>query len=271
MADLSLWVHMRSSSSEPLCGFGLVLARTETSVERTRQLFQADDWFRVAIMSRVLLTGFGPYGNTPTNPAEAVAKQLDGETIGGAHVASRIVPCEWFKSIDAAAEGIRETKPEVVIMLGEYGGRAEITVERLAHNLNDSARYALEDNDGVVLQDALTAPDGPVAYYATAPIRAMVLAMREAGIPADISDTPGTLVCNHLMYGVLHRIAVEHSPIRAGWVHLPHLPSVAALEANLGAPSMSTETAAEGVRAAIGAAVLHATDVTDPVRSRWQI
>ena len=132
-------------------------------------------------------------------------------------------------------------------------------------------RYGLRDNAGVELQDTLTAPDGPVAYYATAPIRAMVLAMRAAGIPADISDTPGTLVCNHLMYGVLHHIATEQLPIRAGWLHLPALPSVAALEENLGSPSMSTETAAEGVRAAIAAAVANETDVTTAVRSRWQI
>ncbi len=222
-------------------------------------------------MPTVLITGFGPYAHTPINPAESVARRLDGETIGGATVVSRIVPCNWFKSIEAAADGIRETQPELVVMLGEYGGRAEITVERLAHNLNDSARYGLEDNDGVVLQDAPTAPDGPVAYYATAPIRAMVLAMRGMGVPADISDTPGTLVCNHLMYGVLHHIAVEKLPIRAGWIHLPHLPSVAALEQNLGAPSMSTETSAEGVRAAIAAALDHPKDVDDVVRSRWQI
>ncbi len=73
------------------------------------------------------------------------------------------------------------------------------------------------------------------------------------------------------MYGVLHHIAVENLGIRAGWMHLPHLPSVAALEENLGAPSMSTETAAQGVRAAIAAAVAHPNDVKDPVRSRWQI
>jgi len=222
-------------------------------------------------MPTVLVTGFGPYGHTPDNPAQSVAEALDGETIAGATVVGRVVPCKWFKSIEAATGGIREVEPELVVMLGEYGGRAMITVERLAHNLNDSTRYGLEDNDGVVLQDERTAPEGPVAYYASAPIRAMVLAMRAAGIPADISDTPGTLVCNHLMYGVLHHIAVERLPIRAGWIHLPHLPKVAALEENLGAPSMSAETAAAGVRAAIAAAVQNPVDLGDAVRSRWQI
>ena len=222
-------------------------------------------------MPRVLVTGFGPYGHTPVNPAQLVAEELHGDVIGGASVESRIVPCKWFQSIDATAAAIRETEPELVVMLGEYGGRAMLTVERLAHNLNDSTRYGLADNDGVELQDAPTAPDGPVAYYSTAPIRAMVLAMREAGIPADTSDTPGTLVCNHLMYGVLHHIAVERLPVRAAWIHLPALPSVAALEANLGEPSMSVETSAHGVRAGIAAALRHERDVDLPVRSRLQI
>lgn len=222
-------------------------------------------------MSTVLVTGFGPYGNTPHNPAESVARAIDGETIAGATVVSRVVSCNFFQSIDEAAAAIRETSPELVVMLGEYGGRAMLTVERLAHNLNDSARYGLTDNAGVELQDEPTAKDGPVAYYATAPIRAMVLAMRAVGVPADISDTPGTLVCNHLMYGVLHHIAVENLPIRAGWIHLPALPCVAAREENLGEPSMSTETSAEGVRAAIAAAIEHRVDVTAPVRGRLQI
>ena len=116
-----------------------------------------------------------------------------------------------------------------------------------------------------------TAPDGPAAYYATVPIRAMVKAMRAAGVPADISDCTATFGCNHLMYGVLHHIAVNELPVRAGWVHVPALPEVAALEANLGMPSMSAETSAEGLRAGIAAIVANPTDITDPVRSRLQI
>ncbi len=149
---------------------------------------------------KVLLTGYGPFGNTPANPAEAVVRALDGVSIAGA-----------------------------------------------------------------------TAPDGPVAYYATLPIRAMVTAMREAGIPADISDTAATFCCNHLMYGALHHIAVNRLPIRAGWVHLPHLPEVAAREENLGAPSMSAETSIAGMRACIRAIVEHPQDIRAAVVSRLQI
>ncbi len=222
-------------------------------------------------MATVLVTGFGPYGHTPKNPAQSVAEALDGEVLGGATVVARVVPCTFFGSIDATVAAIRELQPVFVAMLGEYGGRAMITVERLAHNLNDSTRYGLSDNAGLELQGRPTVPNGPVAYYATAPIRAMVLAMRAAGIPADISDTPGTLVCNHLMYGVLHHLAVDESAVRAAWIHLPHLPEVAAREENLGAPSMSAETAAAGVRVAITAALEHAVDVDEPVRSLLQV
>jgi pyroglutamyl-peptidase len=219
----------------------------------------------------VLLTGFEAFGTTPVNPAERVARYLDGETVGGATIVARIVPNTFFTCIDVVRAAIAELRPDVVVMMGEHGGRAMITVERIAQNLNDGARYGLRDNDGKLLQGEPTVPGGPAAYYATLPIRAMVRAMRDAGIPSDISDTAATFCCNHLMYGVLHHIAVEGSGLRAGWVHLPHLPEVAALERNLGAPSMSVETAAAGVRAAIAAIGAHPQDITDSIASRFQI
>jgi pyroglutamyl-peptidase len=222
-------------------------------------------------MTTVLLTGFEAFGHTPINPAEQVARALDGTRINDATVAARIIPNVFFKSIDVVRGAIEEVSPGAVVMMGEYGGRAVITVERIAHNLNDSTRYRLADNDGCALQDQPTVPGGPVAYYATLPIRAMVKAMRQAGIPSDISDTPGTFCCNHLMYGILHHIAAADLNIRAGWIHLPYLPSTAALEQNLGAPSMSVETSAAGVSTAIRTILEHAADIPDAVLSRFQI
>jgi pyroglutamyl-peptidase len=99
----------------------------------------------------------------------------------------------------------------------------------------------------------------------------MVKAMREAGIPSDISDTPGTFCCNHLMYGILHHISSNGLPIRAGWIHLPHLPVVAALPENLGAPSMSAETSATGVEVALRAVLENTQDIDEPILSRLQI
>lgn len=222
-------------------------------------------------MRKVLLTGFEPYGNTPTNPAESVARALDGTLVGDAEIVSRIVPNVFFECIDFVCAAISEVQPELVIMLGEYGGRAMITVERLAQNFNDGTRYQLSDNAGNVLQGQPTVAEGPAAYYTTLPLRAMVKAMRAAGIPSDISDAAGTFCCNHLMYGVLHHIAQEQLPIRAGWIHLPHLPSVAAMEENLGAPSMSVKTSTAGVKAGIQAALEHPKDIDEPSVSRLQI
>lgn len=222
-------------------------------------------------MTRVLLSGFERYGTTPVNPAEGVANALDGASIHGAAVTGLVAPSRWFDCIDAVMATATEIRADLIVMTGEYGGRSMITVERIAQNLNDSARYGVADNTGRVLEDDLTAPDGPVAYWTTVPLRAMVLAMREHGVPADISDAPGTLMCNHLMYGVLHRVATTAMPARVGWIHLPHLPEVAALDINLGAPSMALETSVEGTRIAIAAALEHARDVHAHVHSRLQI
>lgn len=222
-------------------------------------------------MTRVLLSGFERYGTTPVNPAEGVARALDGATIDGASVTGIVAPSRWFDCIDAVTDAIAAIAPDLVVMTGEYGGRSMITVERIAQNLNDSARYGVADNDGRILEDDLTAPDGPVAYWTTVPLRAMVLALRNSGIPADISDAMGTLMCNHLMYGVLHHVATRDIATRVGWIHLPHLPSVAALDINLGAPSMALETSVEAVRIAIAAALSHADDVEANVHSRLQI
>lgn len=222
-------------------------------------------------MSTVLLTGYGPFGNTPVNPAEQVARALDGERVGEAEIASRIVPNNFFEAIDVVTSAIEETAPTLVVMMGEFGGRSMITVERVALNYNDSTRYGLTDNRGRSLQGEPTVPGGPTAIYATAPIRAMVQAMRRAGIPADISDTPGTFGCNHLMYGVLYYLENKGLNAAAAWIHLPALPSVAAREENLGMPSMSAETSATGVRIAIEAALTHPEDVDSPVASRFQI
>ena len=222
-------------------------------------------------MTTVLLTGFEAFGHTPINPAEQVAKALDDRSIDGSKITSRIVPNVFFKAIEFVRAAIEDIRPGVVVMMGEFGGRAVITVERIAHNLNDSTRYRLADNDGCALQGQPTVPGGPVAYYSTLPIRAMVKAMRQAGIPSDISDTPGTFCCNHLMYGILHHIATEDLQIRAGWIHLPYLPSTAALEENIGAPSMSVETSTEGVLTAIRAIIANPEDIQQPVFSRFQM
>ena len=141
-------------------------------------------------MTTVLLTGFEAFGHTPINPAEQVARALDGKGLDDSKIVGRIVPNVFFKSIDYVVAAIEEVRPSIVVMMGEYGGRAVITIERIAHNLNDSTRYRLVDNDGCELQGQPTVPGGPVAYYTTLPIRAMVKAMRQAGICSIFSPGP---------------------------------------------------------------------------------
>ncbi|MBG6202202.1 pyroglutamyl-peptidase [Labrenzia sp. EL_13] len=222
-------------------------------------------------MKTILLTGFEAFGTTPVNPAEKVARHLDGETVEGVRIVSSVIPNTFFVCIDAVKAAMAQSGADAVVMMGEFGGRAAITVERFALNFNDATRYGLKDNAGVSLQNKPTAPEGPLAYQSTLPLRAMVKAMRDGGVPADISDAAGTFCCNHLFYGVLHHLAQTNRTTPAGWIHLPHLPEVAAMDANLGAPSMSVETAAAGLRLALSALVKHPQDIDDAISGRLQI
>ena len=221
-------------------------------------------------MKKILITGFGDWAGSSANPAKAVANALDGTSVAGTTISTVIAPSIFDEMVGVVTDEIDRVLPDIVIMLGEFCGRSMMTVERLAQNLIDATRYDMGDESGSRPQDMQVVPGGPAAYYATLPIRAMVKAMRQAGIPSDISDTAGTFGCNLLMYGVLHHIAQRGLPIRAGWIHLPSLPATAALEDNLGMPSMSLETQIHGLRAAIAAVVKNEKDIDDPIRSQWQ-
>ena len=221
-------------------------------------------------MKKILITGFGDWEGSSDNPAKLVADALDGESVAGATIGTVIAPSIFDEMVGVVTDEIDRVSPEIVIMMGEFCGRSMMTVERLAQNLIDATRYDMGDESDSRPQDKSVVAGGPVAYYATLPIRAMVQAMRRTGIPADISDTAGTFGCNLLMYGVLHHIAQRDLPIRAGWIHLPSLPVTAALEINLGMPSMSVETQVNGLRAAVAAAVENEKDINDQIRSLWQ-
>ncbi|MEM9226397.1 MAG: pyroglutamyl-peptidase I [Verrucomicrobiota bacterium] len=220
-------------------------------------------------MAKVLLTGFGDWAGSKNNPAKAVALALSGEQIAGAEVVAHVPPSIFAEMVPSVTEQIDAHKPDVVISMGEYGGRSMMTVERIAQNYLDATRYGIGDEAGQQPQGEIV-PGGPAGIYSNLPIRAMVKAMRAAGIPADISDTAATFGCNLLMYGVLYHVTSNKLPIRAGWVHLPAFPETAALEANLGMPSMHLDTQVAGLRAAIEAIMTHEEDITDPVKSLFQ-
>ncbi len=197
----------------------------------------------------VLVTGFDPFGGESANPSWEVCTRLP-RSIAGMRVETCRVPCEFRRSIEVAAEAIERLRPSLVVCLGQAGGRAHLSVERVAINLDDARA---SDNAGAAPIDAAIANGGPPAYFATLPIKAMVAAMHAAGVPAEVSNTAGTYVCNHLMYGVLHFIAASGAQARAGFIHVPYSeeqvidkPAIAA---------MAIATMVRGVEAAIAAAV----------------
>lgn len=203
----------------------------------------------------VLVTGFEPFGGEARNPSWEVCERLPG-AIAGLRVEVCRVPCEFRRSIEVVAEAIERHRPALVVCLGLASGRMQLSVERVAINVDD-ARIA--DNAGAQPLDEPIAASAPPAYFATLPVKAMVAAMRAAGVPAEVSSSAGTFVCNHLMYGVLHFLAASGKRARAGFIHVP-----CAEEQVLdkpGTPAMALATMVRGVEAAIAAAQANARDV----------
>lgn len=202
----------------------------------------------------ILITGFAPFGGERTNPSWEIAKALP-KTIAGFRLETLRVPTEFGKAIAVTSKAIDTLNPAIVLCLGQAGGRAKMSVERIAINLDDAA---IADNAGVQMIDEAIDRNAPAAYFCTLPVKAMVAAMAEAKIPAEVSNSAGTFVCNHLLFGVLHHLAVNEPKTRAGFIHVPFLPSQVVDKPAL--PSMSLETMVQGVRAAIMAAIKTKTD-----------
>ena len=211
----------------------------------------ADD--RRNSMKRILLTGFEPFGGSARNPSAEVARALDGTPIGGALIVGRILPSVLGKSRKELIALIQETSPSIVLCLGLAGGRQGLSVERVAINVDD-ARIA--DNAGNQPVDTPVIRGGPVAYWSTLPIKAIVRALAGEGIPATVSQTAGTFVCNHVFYALMHALAGNRS-VRAGFIHVPFLPEQAAS----GQASMPFDLQVRGVRIALGTALAVRRDV----------
>ena len=203
----------------------------------------------------VLVTGFEPFGGESLNPSWEICTRLP-RAIAGMRVEILRVPCEFRRSIEVAAEAIERLRPKLVILLGQAGGRAHLSVERVAINVDDARQ---PDNAGAAPVDEAIALEGPPAYFATLPVKAVARAMRAAGVPAEVSNSAGTYVCNHLMYGVLHFLAASGAGGRAGFIHLPYAEEQVLDKP--GAPALSVDTMAKGVAAAIAAASRNAEDI----------
>lgn len=199
-------------------------------------------------MKKLLLTGFDPFGGEAVNPSWEIARRLDGETVGGYQVVARRLPVVWGKAVAEITAQIEAVQPDLIISLGQ-SGRPEMSPERVGINVSDGTAA---DNAGVLKTDEPIAADGPVGYWSRLPVKAMAAAMRAVGVPAKVSNSAGTYLCNHVMYGTLHYLAQAGSCTPAGFIHVPGLPEQAAPRSK-GEPTMGIETQVRGIRAAIEA------------------
>jgi pyroglutamyl-peptidase len=211
-----------------------------------------------AAFANVLVTGFEPFDRDPINPSWEVARAVDGWHCAGHHVRAVQLPCVFGRAIERLDAALAEHRPPLVVCLGLAGGRSEWTPERVAINCDDAR---IPDNAGQQPIDQPVIAAGPAAYFSTLPIKAIVQALRAADVPASVSNTAGTFVCNHIFYALMHRLASTPAlaATRGGFVHVPLLPEQAARLP--GAPSMALATQVDAVRVLLQTALTVQTDV----------
>lgn len=204
---------------------------------------------------KILVTGFDPFGGESVNPAwEAVSRIKD--EIAGAEVIKLQVPTVFKRSIERLEAGIAEHKPDAVICVGQAGGRFDVTPERVAINIDDAR---IKDNEGNQPIDIPVFEDGAPAYFSTLPVKAIVKEINEAGLPSTLSNTAGTFVCNHIMYGVLYLAEKKYPKMRAGFIHVPYIPQQ--VVDKKGSPSMALEDIVKSLEAAVKAVVENDKDI----------
>ncbi len=190
----------------------------------------------------VLLTGFEPFNGATVNPSWEAVSLVSG-------VRTARLPCVFGESLTHLRAAVLEHDPAVIICVGEAGGRPDVTVERVAVNLDDAR---IPDNAGRQPIDEPVVRGGPAAYFSTLPVKACVAAARAAAVPTSVSQSAGTFVCNHLFYGLMHLIATERPGVRGGFVHVPFTPEQVL---GRGEPSMPVATTAKALTAIVAAAV----------------
>ena len=217
-------------------------------------------------MKTVLLTGFEPFDSDCINPSWEAVRSLDGwrcELPDGdaALVHARRIPCVFGAALRSLDQAIDELRPQLVLAIGQAGGRSEITPERVAINIDDGR---ICDNAGCQPIDLPVVEGAPAAYFSTLPIKALVHELRAAGIPASVSNSAGTFVCNHLFFGLMHRLATRPAAggTRAGFIHIPLMPEQAArLPGAL--PSLALETVVAALRIAVRTALSVREDIRE--------
>jgi pyroglutamyl-peptidase len=199
-------------------------------------------------MNNLLVTGFEPFGGEVINPSWELARSLSGEVVAGARIVAVQLPCVFGEARQRLDEALQRVRPATVLAIGQAGGRCDLSLERVAINVDDAR---IPDNAGAQPVDEAIVADGPAAYFSTLPIKAIVAGLRAAGYPASVSQTAGTFVCNHLFYGLQHRL--DGLGVRSGFMHIPYLPEQAARHP--GAPSLPLPTLIEATRLALELAV----------------
>ncbi|MGO1445905.1 pyroglutamyl-peptidase I [Corynebacterium casei] len=198
----------------------------------------------------ILVTAFDAFGGEDINPSLEIARRLP-HNIGDTHIITSEIPTEFALAAKVARQNIDKHMPDAVVCLGQAGGRHAITPERVAINLIDAP---IADNAGALLVDAPINPAGPTAYFATLPVKSMVQAIRAHNIPAELSTTAGTFVCNFLMYSVLDYLASSDLDILAGFIHVPYIPE------QHQQPAVPLDDLVAGITAALGALIADEPD-----------
>lgn len=198
-------------------------------------------------MMKILVTGFDPFGGESINPAIEAVKRLP-DVIGGAEIIKQEIPTSCLTSLQLIEKLLIQHNPDVILSVGQAGGRAAITVERIGINIDD---FGIKDNDGNQFSDVPIFADGPDAFFLNLPIKKMVQRILDRRIPAAVSNTAGTFVCNHVAYGTRYLIETKFPGKRSGFIHIPYLPEQTINKPDV--PSMALDVVVEGLTAAIEA------------------
>lgn len=198
---------------------------------------------------KILITGFDPFGGESLNPAWEAVKKIP-DTINGAEIKKVMIPTVFHKSAEVTEKAINEFQPDYVLNIGQAGGRFELTPERVAINVDDAR---IPDNETNQPIDVAIKEDGAAAYFTQLPVKAMVTEIKNAGVPASVSNSAGTFVCNHIMYQVQYMIDKKYPNIKAGFIHVPFIP--AQVLDKPGKPAMNLEDISKGITKAIEAII----------------
>ncbi len=204
---------------------------------------------------KALVTGFEPFGGDRVNPSFEALARLP-RRLGALEIVTAALPVAYGGAIPMLRRQIAASVPDIVLCTGLAGGRSELSLERVAINIDDAR---IPDNDGSQPIDRPVVCGAPAAYFATLPIKAATAALRQAGLPAAVSNSAGTFLCNHVFFGLMHEAALGGNPFRGGFLHVPYLPSQAARVS--GAPAMALEQIVEGIEIILSVAAARVDDL----------